>query len=161
MTLPLLLAGLLLQPIDESNEQRSPAEEPTDGCPFGLIGFDEGSAELTATARARLDAVSDNSILTYGGWLNIQGRINAREEALNLSDLDRRRGESIRQYLLQRGLDAVQIRVSYLGNSQPVSGGPAHDHSPKADTAIDRAATIFWEAPMSVYRRIFPPGIAC
>jgi outer membrane protein OmpA-like peptidoglycan-associated protein len=166
MLLP-LLAALLLAPGAQSPEPPRAAEGRTDGCALGHIEFAQYSAELDETARRRLDQVSLSappSLLEVGGWIHIGGHIDDREAETGQSTLAQRRGEAIRDYLVQHGTPAERLRlvdyqatrpaVDVEDRHRPITSGPELE----AARADNRIAEVVWEAPIEVFRRVFPPG---
>ncbi|WNG50729.1 OmpA family protein [Archangium minus] len=86
----------------------------------GSVLFRSGSVDLLPTARRRLDEVAEALKKTQNP-LVIEGHTDSQgPEELN-EDLSYQRAESVRDYLVERGLDSSRIRIDGRGESQPVA----------------------------------------
>jgi outer membrane protein OmpA-like peptidoglycan-associated protein len=147
----MLLAALLLA--------AQPATEPTDGCPGTMVAFEPGSARLDARALHSIELILPwtRPMVEAGGWLNLVGNAADAGSAVANRILSRRRAEAISAYLLRRGFRDDQLRVSAMGDTRPweTTGGSLTDEEVRA---VNSAALVSPEMPLSVYRRFFPPG---
>jgi len=96
----------------------------------GEVLFASGHADLMPGAKAKLDRIVD--VLKQQGdhQITIEGHTDSRgTDALNM-DLSQRRAESVRDYLVSRGLTEDKIKATGKGESSPVATN---------DTAVGRA----------------------
>lgn len=85
------------------------------------IHFEPGSARLTNIAKAILDDVALRMKQEPTSTAVVIGYTDDREKAGANSDLDRRRAEAVRDYLVSRhGIDASRITVEGRGSREPV-----------------------------------------
>ena len=95
---------------------RQPQEIRTDE-----IHFEPGSARLTNIAKAILDEVALRMKQEPSATALVIGYTDDRENTGANADLDRRRAEAVRDYLVSRhGIDASRITVEGRGTSDPV-----------------------------------------
>lgn len=95
---------------------RQPQEIRTDE-----IHFEPGSARLTNIAKAILDEVALRMKQEPSATALVIGYTDDRENTGANRDLDRRRAEAVRDYLVSRhGIDASRITVEGRGTSDPV-----------------------------------------
>ncbi|HEX5749446.1 MAG TPA: OmpA family protein [Archangium sp.] len=86
----------------------------------GSVLFRSGSADLLPTAKRRLDEVAEalkktQSPLVIEGHTDSQGPTELNEE------LSYERASSVRDYLVERGVDSARIRTEGRGEEQPVA----------------------------------------
>lgn len=85
------------------------------------IHFEAGSARLTNIAKAILDDVALRMRQEPRATAVVIGYTDNREATGPNRDLDRRRAEAVRDYLVSRhGIDPSRIRVEAMGTSDPV-----------------------------------------
>jgi outer membrane protein OmpA-like peptidoglycan-associated protein len=85
------------------------------------IHFEPGSARLTNIAKAILDEVALRMKQEPSSTALVIGYTDDRENAGPNSDLDRRRAEAVRDYLVSRhGIDPSRITVEGRGTQEPV-----------------------------------------
>ena len=95
---------------------RQPTEIRTDE-----IHFEPGSARLTNIAKAILDEVALRMKQEPSATALVIGYTDDRENTGPNADLDRRRAEAVRDYLVTRhGIDPARITVEGRGTSDPV-----------------------------------------
>lgn len=95
---------------------RQPTELRTDE-----IHFEPGSARLTNIAKAILDDVALRMKQEPTATALVIGYTDDRENTGANADLDRRRAEAVRDYLVSRhGIDASRITVEGRGSREPV-----------------------------------------
>jgi outer membrane protein OmpA-like peptidoglycan-associated protein len=85
------------------------------------ILFESGRADLKPEGREALAKISGVLLITNGYRLSVEGHtdnVGSPEENLVLS---RKRGESVRDYLLGQGLSPAAMTVVGFGESQPVA----------------------------------------
>jgi outer membrane protein OmpA-like peptidoglycan-associated protein len=97
-------------------QPRQPQELRTDE-----IHFEPGSARLTNIAKAILDEVALRMKQEPTSTALVIGYTDDRENTGPNRDLDRRRAEAVRDYLVSRhGIDASRITVEGRGTSDPI-----------------------------------------
>lgn len=100
----------------EIENRQEPAPQPVEA----RVLFDYGSAELSDTARARLDGVLATEGLTGDGWtLTLTGHTDSRGGTRANQRMALERAEAVRTYLVGRGLAAEQIKVIAAGEVEP------------------------------------------
>lgn len=91
------------------------------------LAFANGSAELSASARAQIQAFAE--ALKRPQLANSRVRIEGHTDsaggrALNLT-LSQRRAESVANFLMSQGIDAARLEVKGYGYDRPLAGKPA------------------------------------
>lgn len=86
----------------------------------GSVLFASGSAELLEPARRRLDEVADALKKTQNSLL-IEGHTDSQGSPRVNQELSYLRAESVRRYLVDRGVDGSRIRSEGLGSEQPIA----------------------------------------
>lgn len=90
--------------------------------PFQLIYFHSGSKVLNDRDRRKLDFMLDYmKQMPLGGTITLFGHTDSKGPRYGNLRLSQMRIESIRQYLLSKGLDPKRIKYKAFGESQPVS----------------------------------------
>lgn len=88
------------------------------------VRFNFDSAEITAAARAQLDALAEGiRLLPPTQSIRIEGHTDAvgADEYNRL--LSKRRADSVKQYLVQaHGIDGQRLTAAGLGKQQPIDG---------------------------------------
>lgn len=85
------------------------------------VYFDTASARIKEQSFDLLDEVADTIIANDVGRVEVQGHTDSRgSDAYNL-DLSQRRSESVRDYLIRRGVPASQLVARGYGENQPVA----------------------------------------
>lgn len=112
----------------------------------GEVFFDVGSASLSATSKANLDAVQQalQQAKNSGSEINvfIQGNASTDGDPQRNMELSMRRAAQVRQYLVGKGLDPSLIKVVPLGEEDPSKGATG---SAKGDVSDRRVDIIFTE----------------
>lgn len=93
------------------------------------VRFASGTAALTATARARLDALYDDLIArTTDFYLDVQGHTDRTGNEAANRRLAERRAEAVRRYLHHaRGVPLDRMGVTSLGSAAPVASDRTAD----------------------------------
>ena len=88
----------------------------------GSVLFKTGSAELLTVAQQKLNQVAQ-ALAEYGSEqpIIIEGHTDSRGSDRYNLDLSQRRADSVRTYLLSRGLEADQVRAVGKGESTPIA----------------------------------------
>jgi outer membrane protein OmpA-like peptidoglycan-associated protein len=86
----------------------------------GGVLFRSGDAQLLPAAQTRLDEVAA-ALLTNGRSVSIEGYTDSRGSASRNIDLSQRRAESVRSYLISRGLPAERVVAKGMGRDRPIA----------------------------------------
>ena len=105
------------------------AGQPVDlqGCATGDtvvlrgVNFDYDKSRLTANARTVLDFVVEALNASPSLTVEVGGHTDARGSEIYNQQLSQRRAASVRQYLLEKGIDAVRLTSKGYGESRPVA----------------------------------------
>ena len=138
---PLLLA--LAAPAARAGEPAAPAAAEDGGACVGKarlrgLGFDPNGSVLGGEDAVILDLVAElirercaGKILVIEGHTDVWG---AAEYNRRLSE---RRAESVKRYLVERGVPGEQLRVEGLGESRPLTSDPSREAQ-----ALNRRVTL-------------------
>jgi OOP family OmpA-OmpF porin len=93
------------------------------GCGIKLEGvnFGTNSAEILPSGQIRLDRVVDRLREESAVKVVIEGHTDSRGDAGYNMDLSRKRAQSVKDYLVAKGIAADRLRVVGLGETQPVA----------------------------------------
>jgi outer membrane protein OmpA-like peptidoglycan-associated protein len=83
--------------------------------------FEGESAQLMGTARERLDRVVEVLQQLRGRSISVKGYMDASGDDARDADLSRRRAQSVRKYLVSRGIASDRVRAIGLGNANPAA----------------------------------------
>lgn len=87
----------------------------------GSVLFASGQSSLLANARPKLDEVAQALQKSEGDTFVVEGHTDSRgSESLN-QELSYRRAQTVRDYLVERGIPADRIRAVGHGKSRPVA----------------------------------------
>lgn len=87
----------------------------------GSVLFATGKSELLPIAQTRLDEVA-KAVKDQGyKQIVVEGHTDSVGSAQNNYDLSRRRAESVRSYLVSRGIDSNKIEAKGIGKDRPVA----------------------------------------
>ncbi len=107
------------EPVPPAPEPIAPETGPTE-LRTDEIHFEPGSARLTNIAKAILDDVALRMKQEPRATATVIGYTDSREATGPNADLDRRRAEAVRDYLVSRhGIDASRITVEARGTDDP------------------------------------------
>jgi outer membrane protein OmpA-like peptidoglycan-associated protein len=107
-------------PVAPPPEPVAPPRQPTE-LRTDEIHFEAGSARLTNIAKAILDDVALRMKQEPASTALVIGYTDNQEATGPNADLDRRRAEAVRDYLVSRhGIDASRITVEGRGTTDPV-----------------------------------------
>jgi OOP family OmpA-OmpF porin len=112
------------------------------GCPrepviLRGVEFATASATLTEGSRPILDGVADDLKIHPLVRVELQGHTDSRgADAYNL-DLSQRRADSVREYLINRGVNASRLEAKGYGETQPIA-----DNATKAGQAENRRVVM-------------------
>ena len=112
------------------------------GCPrepviLRGVEFATASATLTEGSRPILDAVADDLLIHPLVRVELQGHTDSRgADAYNL-DLSQRRAESVRDYLISKGVNATRLVAQGYGETQPIG-----DNTTEAGRAENRRVVM-------------------
>ncbi len=85
------------------------------------VTFKTGSAELTSKAKTSLDLVANKLLRAPDRRIEIAGHASATGNPERNLVLSQRRAESVRSYLIARGVDADRVTAQGYGDSQPIA----------------------------------------
>ncbi|MET0403643.1 MAG: OmpA family protein [Cystobacter sp.] len=105
------------------NIRQVQVKEETRGLVLTLSGsvlFRSGSVDLLPTARRRLNEVAD-ALNKAQGPLVIEGHTDSKGSAELNEELSFLRAEAVRDYLVDRGVDAERIRTEGRGKERPIA----------------------------------------
>ena len=118
----LMIAGCAKQQVDESSSAAAPGSQQDFVVNVGdRVFFETDSSELTERARATLDKQAQ--------WLNnynryaftIEGHADERGTREYNIALGARRSQTVREYLVSRGIAAQRMRTISYGKERPVA----------------------------------------
>ncbi|MBV8062192.1 MAG: OmpA family protein [Nevskia sp.] len=111
-----------------------PCQPPAPGQPISLEGcktgdtivlhgvnFEFNKATLTVNAKTLLDQVADALLARKDIKVEIDGHTDGKGGAAYNQKLSERRAESVKQYLVGRGIDADRMTTKGFGKSMPVA----------------------------------------
>jgi outer membrane protein OmpA-like peptidoglycan-associated protein len=85
------------------------------------VAFQTGSMQLTSASKQRLDVAVDTMKKYEGYSYKVQGHTDSRgKEAFNLS-LSTKRAESVKAYLVSKGIEESVLSAEGFGSSEPIS----------------------------------------
>ena len=85
-----------------------------------VVGFDAAGKILTDEATAALDAMVASPAARAGGAFTLRGHSDSRgDDRANLR-ASRRRAETVRDYLVAKGVDPARLTVISLGETSPL-----------------------------------------
>lgn len=85
-----------------------------------VVGFDAAGKTLTDEATAALDALVASPAARAGGAVTLRGHSDSRgDDRANLR-ASRRRAETVRDYLVAKGIDPARLTVIALGETSPL-----------------------------------------
>jgi peptidoglycan-associated lipoprotein len=100
-----------------------------------MIHFDYDRSELTADSKRALDTNAEWLLQHPGIQVQIEGHCDERGTVEYNLSLGQRRADSVREYLVTKGIDANTLHTISYGKERPLSFGPSD-----ADHAMNRRA---------------------
>ena len=101
------------------------------------VTFEFDSAQLTAPAREYLNTIADTLIQRGRFAIEVQGHTDSvGADAYNLG-LSQRRAESVRDYLVERGVPASRLKATGFGETQPIESNETEE-----GRALNRRVTL-------------------
>ena len=97
------------------------------GCPvrqvvvLNGVNFNTGSATLTAGAKQVLDGVVETLRSQRATLIEIAGHTDSRGDAQANLSLSQKRAESVRNYLVERGITASRLTARGYGEYEPIA----------------------------------------
>lgn len=111
---------------EEAGEDAVPPLEPaTLTVPFG----DRTTTRLDDATRAALDGLLANPVVPAGGPIILRGHSDTRGSDGDNLAASRRRAETVRAYLVEKGVEAKRITIVALGENRPVAPNAKLDGS--------------------------------
>lgn len=121
------------------------------------IGFDEGGADLSAVAVARLQEALGSDQAKAGGAVTLAGHSDsAGSDEANLA-ASRKRAEAVRDWLIEHGIAEDRITIVAFGEQNPVAPNALPDGTPDpAGRAQNRRVEVTITPPRTASAP--PPG---
>jgi len=85
------------------------------------VNFETGKAELTPESRAILDGVAESLVANEEIRVQVGGHTDSRGSAALNKRLSAARAESVRQYLISKGVAADRLTAAGFGPSRPIA----------------------------------------
>ena len=112
------------------------------------LDFSKPSADLTDAATAKLDAMLDAALVKQGGCIIVRGHTDSRGSDLQNLKASQKRAEVIRDYLVERGVEAGRITALPLGERRPIAPNANLDGSDNPEgRAKNRRVTVEVKLP--------------
>lgn len=111
----------------------------------GAALFVSGEAGLTSAGRERLNDVARALLQARSGGFVIEGYTDSLGTPANNDDLSMRRAESVREYLISRGVPADDLKAVGMGQKNPVA-----DNTTPDGRAANRRVEIVIQPPTGV-----------
>lgn len=124
---------------DVAVERIEPALEPLDAS----VTFAEGSGELSDAAIEDLEAILASEQMAEGGAIVLRGHTDSvGDDEANLR-VSERRAELVRDWLVDKGVDAERIGVIAIGEQRPIAPNAQLDGTPdEAGRAANRRVDV-------------------
>jgi outer membrane protein OmpA-like peptidoglycan-associated protein len=109
----------------------------------GGVLFRSNDAQLLPAAQTKLDDVAA-ALLTNGRPVSIEGYTDSKGSQSRNIDLSRRRAESVRSYLITRGLPADRVVAKGMGPDRPIadnSNAEGRANNRRVEIVVAKAAT--------------------
>ena len=87
----------------------------------GDVSFDTGSDQVKSELYSELDRISKVMVNYPDTRIIVEGHTDSVGKESSNMDLSRRRAESVKTLLIQRGVGASRVQVVAFGESQPIS----------------------------------------
>lgn len=112
------------------------------------LDFSKPSGELTEAATAKLDAMLDAALVKQGGCIIVRGHTDSRGSDLQNLKASQKRAEVVRDYLVERGVEAGRITAISLGERRPIAPNANLDGSDNPEgRAKNRRVTVEVKLP--------------
>jgi len=93
---------------------------------FNNIMFDSDSAKLNSAAMAALnEAISKIEMLDSKLDIRVEGHADSSGRKAYNQELSKQRANAVASYLIESGVDAQRLKVSYFGEAKPVANNQA------------------------------------
>ena len=131
-------AGNMAGSVEQEKQSRSilrpdiavPTPTPSRVAPVhAVISFGASAFTLDETARAALDALLDEPATKGGGAIVLRGHSDSRGSDGDNRAASRARAETVRDYLVEKGVSPERITLIALGETRPVAPNAALDGS--------------------------------
>ena len=96
----------------------------------GRIGFPEGGAELSESATADLDTLLQSPQMEAGGPIVLRAHSDASGPGDANERASQARGEAVRDYLVENGIDEDRITIIAFGEQNPIAPNAKPDGTP-------------------------------
>jgi OOP family OmpA-OmpF porin len=91
------------------------------------IAFETGSANLQASSYKVLDEIFESAVVAEGLKLGVYGHTDNKGSETSNQSLSERRAESVRAYLMKKGLKETRVESKGYGASKPVADNTSED----------------------------------
>jgi OOP family OmpA-OmpF porin len=85
------------------------------------VNFETGKADLTPESRTILDGVAESLVANVEIRVQVGGHTDSRGSAALNKRLSAARAESVRQYLISKGVAADRLTAAGFGPSKPIA----------------------------------------
>jgi outer membrane protein OmpA-like peptidoglycan-associated protein len=109
----------------------------------GGVLFRSNDAQLLPAAQTKLDDVA-TALLTNGRPVSIEGYTDSKGSQSKNIDLSQRRAESVRTYLISRGLPADRVVAKGMGPDRPIADNTSSEgraNNRRVEIVVAKAAT--------------------
>jgi len=96
----------------------------------GRIGFPEGGADLSDSATADLDTLLQSPQMKAGGPVILRAHSDAGGPGEANQRASQARGEAVRDYLVENGVDEDRITIIAFGEQNPIAPNAKPDGTP-------------------------------
>tara|TARA_R110002072_G_scaffold302681_3_gene487281 strand:- start:3124 stop:3768 length:645 start_codon:yes stop_codon:yes gene_type:complete len=115
---------------DDLDDSVLPPPEPQLAPLDARISFSDGGAELSESAMAELASILRSPQIAEGGAIELRAHSDsAGSDEANLR-ASRRRGEAVRDYLVENGVDPERITIIAFGEQNPLQPNARPDGTP-------------------------------
>ncbi|WP_067609950.1 OmpA family protein [Erythrobacter sp. QSSC1-22B] len=115
---------------DDLDESVLPPPEPQLAPLDARISFSDGGAELSESATAELASILRSPQIAEGGPILLRAHSDSTgSDEANLRS-SRQRGEAVRDYLVENGVDAERVTIIAFGEQNPLQPNARPDGTP-------------------------------
>lgn len=112
------------------------------------IGFPEGGAELSESATADLDTLLQSPQIEEGGPIVLRAHSDAGGPGDANQRASQSRGEAVRDYLVENGIDEERITIIAFGEQNPIAPNANPDGTPnERNRAANRRVEVHVALP--------------
>lgn len=93
----------------------------------GAVLFTSGKWDLLEAAQIKLNEVAEALKSQNGHDIVIEGHTDSQGTAASNLDLSQKRADSVRDYLVRRGIDGARIKAQGIGQTRPIADNTSPD----------------------------------